>query len=386
MFRLTIALFLVFGPHLAAEAVAGGGPESRYYLTAGNDDRNIRVRRSNDTATNQHFNLEYPIAVTGTVRTAGIVNEGRGAEYDSEFGYLGVDFELVAPAGAEFYDGTTDGVYFYAIDFFSGDVYRFKKNWKKPKKLFSVGGPGDFLAITYDPTNDSFWVARWDSDKVENYSRNGNFLSRFSVGHNFITCLALEHDRGILWIGNEEVPGVFEGYDRDGNLVASIDYGFDLNTLGGEFDLGAVAPVQSFNVTRGSLVSGNEGALRKRDNKVVSYDAANGSGGSQVSELEVKFTSAVADPGRLDLIVEHKISQSGGQARISIKNWDTGDFDVVHTENLGGAFKSMSAENLDGADYIRDDGLIIVRIRHTIADPNGTVRSQVNLAQVHVRK
>jgi len=380
------AAAIVASAIVSSEVRAGGGPESRYYLTAGDDDRNIRVRRSNFTATNQHFNLEFPIAVTGTVRTAGISDGLRGAEYDREFGYTGTDFELVAPLESEFFDGTTDGQFFYAVDFFSGDVYRFKKTWKKPKKMFSVGGPGDYLAMTYDPSNDSFWVARWDSNRVENFDRDGNFLSRFTVGHDLITCLALEHDRGILWIGNEEDRGVFEGYDRDGNLVATVDYGFDFNTLGGEFDLGAVAKISSFKINRGTLVSGNEASLKKRDNNRLSYDAANAGGGSQVSELEVKLKSAVTDPGSFDLIVEHKISQSGGQAKISIKNWQTGNFDIVHSGNIGAAFKTNSAENLDASAYIRDNGVMIVRVRHTIANPNGTVRSQASFVQAHVRK
>ncbi len=377
----------LIGAGFVAGAARGEGPGCPYFLTAPDDGLLVRVKHSNSHTDPMNLPGETVIAVAGTLRTAGEAPGGMGSEYDFDLTFLGREFSLGAPEGL-FSDGATDGQFFYSIDFSTGDVYRFKKNWKNGEFLWSAPGSGTWAGITYDHSNDSFWIARWDNGRVENYTRDGEFLSRFNVGHDTITSLGLHFETGLLWMGDGDDPGVYEGYDREGNLVDSVDYGFTFPTMGGEFDLGAVAKIRSFNVRRGAHIEGGNGTLKVADNDRMKIDAETLPNDSQRMELEVRLRTNLdpADAERMDLVVEHKISVSGGETRLFLKNWTSGNFDVVHTEAIGTAEQFNSAENLLPSKYIRDDGLIIARIRHSVADPPaGTVRSQIDLVQVNVR-
>ncbi len=372
----------------ASSAWAGGqGPSRDYFLTCG-DTIILKVRGGTADSAPGRFANEFPIAVTGTVHTAGFVNGGMGSEYDFNLDALDRDFTLDAPDGAQIYDGTTDGQFFYAIDYATGGVYRFKKNWKQAELMWTLGGePGAYLGITWDPSNDTFWVSRYRGGRaVENYSRAGNLLSDFNVGNNKITCLALDHRTGTLWMGDADDVAAFRGWDRTGQLVDSIDYGFDEPTVGGEFDLGAVAKIRSFDVTRGEHIEGGEGTLKTVDGERMKIDSESLQNDSERMDLVVRLKSNVVAPDRLDIMVECKIDEPGGQSQLFARNWNTGDFDLVDDRAISTPIKYQSALNLDALNYVRDDGIIEVRIRHDVPMPQGgTVRSQSDLVQVVVR-
>ena len=75
---------------------------------------------------------------------------------------------------------------------------------------------------------------------VEHREMDGKVLSSFSAGFRSISCLALDHADGTLWVGSQGSMGTFTQFDKDGTKLGSVTYGAlaDQNTLGGEFAFG----------------------------------------------------------------------------------------------------------------------------------------------------
>jgi hypothetical protein len=221
---------------------AGAAPASNYYLTAGDQFTNIVISGDSYTQFAQQ-SFEYPIAVDGTIRTSGNFS-GPGSEYSLSGLYLGTGGAWNAPPSI--YDGTTDGQFNYAVDLGDSGVYQFAVDWSGPTLLFA--NAPDFLGITYDPSDDSFWLANWWTNVIEHRDRSGNVLGSFNADHfhRYLTALALDPADGTLWVGSQDARGEFAQYSRSGTLLSTASYGFGYNVLGGEFEYtGTVVPEPS---------------------------------------------------------------------------------------------------------------------------------------------
>jgi hypothetical protein len=223
-------LAAAFAPHAAA------GPASAYYLASG--DRIFAVQGSSVLWNQPTFysGLEYPIAVASTVRTTGFFFGAPGGEYDPATG-LPTGNPCPHPGLNDFNDGTTDGETVYAVQFNSGRVYACNANWGSPVLLFTLSRAEDALSITYDPTNDSLWIAGWTSRIVENYSLSGTLNSSFATPWGRIIGLGLDHASGTLWMGTQTTYGTYYEYSKSGTQLSSETYPAlsGINTAGGEF-------------------------------------------------------------------------------------------------------------------------------------------------------
>ncbi len=226
---------------LLAPIAAWAGPVSELYLTAGNQNTIFVVQGGNVVRSwGVVNNNEYAIAVMGTVQTTIGASGFAGSEYTLDGAYTGVSSTFPDLPGTAVYDGASDGTYIYAWDFNQNRVLRFDPNWSNPVALFSIGGSvGDFLGITYDPLNNSFWISGWNKSEIRDYSMTGQLLSSFSVSHNEITALALDPATGTLWSANRNVWGLFEEYSKSGQLLSTQYYPAlsGMNVLGGEFQV-----------------------------------------------------------------------------------------------------------------------------------------------------
>lgn len=212
---------------------------SPYVVMAG-DQRNFHVLQggqvvrswSTPAGTAQY---QYPVTVTGTIRTMGANPGDIGAEYDFSGNELGTRYTHPGVA-SRCWDGTTDGTHNYAIDT-GGLVTRFDRDWTNPVVLFDAGGIG---ALTYDPTSDSLWVSQFSgSMDVVNYSFTGTMLGSFSTGHTQNMALAMDHADGTLWLHDRNARGTFEQWTTAGVLIQRIAIpGMNTeNALGGEMPL-----------------------------------------------------------------------------------------------------------------------------------------------------
>ena len=185
--------------------------------------------------TNQY---QYPMVVRDTIRTMGANAGDIGGEYD----HTGVDLgaRYVHPAGpGRCWDGTTDGVNFFAIDS-GGGVWRFDDTWENPALLFNAGGIG---AVAYDTTDDTMWVSQFGTNTITNRTLAGAIIRQFSTGHTQNMALAIDPADDTLWIHDRTTQGTFEQWSKDGVMLARIAVaGMNTqNALAGDFKFGAPA-------------------------------------------------------------------------------------------------------------------------------------------------
>lgn len=225
----------VLGLALGA-ATAFAGPLSDYYLVSGDQFRVDVVNGSSHVNSWATPDFEYPVAVNSTVRTLGANLGGTGREYSLGGVATGPVYTNVVGTS---YDSTTDGKHNYLISWDTGDVIQTDPDYSNPVTLFNSGGPGNYLGITYDPTNNSLWLAQFGGGTVENRTLGGGFISAFNTGISLQAALALDHADGSLWLVEWTQNGDFRQYDKSGNPLDTEHYDalIGVNPLGGEFAL-----------------------------------------------------------------------------------------------------------------------------------------------------
>ncbi len=241
MIARTHANVIVIAALLAASASASA-QTSKYYVTAGDQHTNFVLQGGSVyqqwTQANSLTTLgEYAIAVRGDVRT--LSNNVLGSKYTLTGVYSGTTY--AAPvAGAVFYDGATDGIFNYSVDFNTGNVWRMDRNWANAQLLFATGNAYR-LGITWDSFNNSLWVSDWTGTNVTDWSLSGTQLSQFNTSRSSLTSLAMDYADHTLWFGSSDTEGTFYQYSTAGTLLATTSYaGMNRqNTLGGEFDVPA---------------------------------------------------------------------------------------------------------------------------------------------------
>lgn len=96
------------------------------------------------------------------------------------------------------------------------------------------------VGVTYDRSNDSFWISSVNDGIVANISRAGSVLSSFNTGLSRVVALALDPADDTLWMGNSS--GTFFQFTKTGTQLSSFfDLSLTTNVLGAEFNLAAAA-------------------------------------------------------------------------------------------------------------------------------------------------
>lgn len=227
---------LLSGLALCASQASHASIQGRYYLTSVSGQLTV-VQGTSVVQTWAIPTKSSPIAVLdGKLRTVGTYDGTQGAEYTT----AGVPTGNTYFGGVNYaYDGTTDGTYNYAYNFDFGGIYRFDLNWQNPTQLFS--GPQFNLGVTYDPTNNSLWIADWGGQTIQNVDMSGTVLSSFSTSVPFKGALALDHSDGTLWFSSNyssSETGLYQ-YSKTGEHLDTV-YVAGLATdyhYGGEFEL-----------------------------------------------------------------------------------------------------------------------------------------------------
>ncbi len=217
-------------------------------LTAGDQSTNALINGSTVTTFAQAPNVigggpgdEYALAVLGTIRTLGNGNQGgvyqySGGDYLLNGTPTGVNYAYPTSTNADFYDGATNGVNNFSVDYRTGNVYSFGTDWSNPLFLFTT--QANDLGITYDSVNQSLWVANYNGTNVRDYSLAGTLLSSFTANAG-VFGLAMDYSDNTLWADNQ---GTLYQYDRAGNQLSTFADGLSLNTLGAEFQFSSAVP------------------------------------------------------------------------------------------------------------------------------------------------
>ncbi len=186
---------------------------------------------------------------------------------------------------------------------------------------------------------------------------------------------------GVAIVLHEMMAVIGAPFDDEDGANSGSAYVFDLNC--GEF-----APLESFTVKDGTLLSGTIARLEQSDNQRMKV-ASEFLGGDPAYRmtLEITLDSTVVDPELLDVLVESKITENGGTAKIYLRNWTLGKWVRVKRYGIGTEEQIKEILGLDAADYIKANGEIKVRIRHEspTALLGGGFDSEIDHVQVTVR-
>jgi hypothetical protein len=205
--RFVFPLGLTLGALLAGSAFAAGPTSTLYLMNYGEFSSGsvvgldlIQGVSENSYATGNSADVN--LAVFGDVRTFGYFINTSGSRFD-----LGGNPLLGGPYlntyGGQLHDGTSDGNYNYTVDYTTGDVIQFDRNWANPVTLFNPLGSGTTGWITMNAADGSFWLSQYgNSDLVEHRSHTGTLLGSFNSGINYSQGLALDPIDGTLWMSS----------------------------------------------------------------------------------------------------------------------------------------------------------------------------------------
>jgi hypothetical protein len=166
---------------------------------------------------------ESALAIGSTVRTVNELSGANGAEYTLTGAFTGTTYQQSVAVLA--LDGTQDAAHNYLVDAFGGNVFSFDTNWANPVFLFNPASspPAIWSGITYDAANNSLWLANPLTSTVADFTLAGALLSSFTTSASPVG-LALDPADQTLWTSDNNLPGVFEQYDKSGKLLQVQTY------------------------------------------------------------------------------------------------------------------------------------------------------------------
>ena len=254
---------------LACSALGATGPTSTLYLVNYAEFSNGTGLDLIQGLTESSFptgnQVDTCIAAFGDIRTFGYSPNDVGGRFNLAGGPL-TGGPYTNTYGGQLHDGTSDGSYNYTVDFVTGDVLRFDRNWASPVVLFNPTGPFTAGWITMNAADGSFWISQYGGpDLVEHRSYTGTLLSSFNSGVFGSQGLALDPIDGTLWMSSGYTLYQF---DQSGtplqNLSFSLPGGY---WYGMEFDTTPVPEPSSLALLAGGLAAPLMLARRRSRNR-----------------------------------------------------------------------------------------------------------------------
>lgn len=172
----------------------------------------------------------------GDVRTMGYSGSDAGSRFNLAGGPISGGPYLNTMPGSQLHDGTSDGLYNYSVDYTTGNVLEFDRNWAGPSTLFNATAtlPGAGW-ITMNAADGSFWISQWGGpDRVEHRSHAGTLLSSFNSGIFGSAGLALDPVDGTLWMSDG--VSTLHQFSQAGAPLQSVTYAMSGQMYGMEFD------------------------------------------------------------------------------------------------------------------------------------------------------
>jgi hypothetical protein len=186
-----------------------------------------------------------------------------------------VSYELfLGKFRANTYDGTTDGVRNYTVQYFPDNfatgavLATATANWSSPISIvFSTGNLYD-LGITYDRTNNSLWILNYDTGIITDYTMAGTPISSFATGKGFSVngvgsvALAMDVDH-TLWFSGLGTGNIYH-FATDGTFLGQAYYSELGQAYGGEIGFSTATPEPATFLVWGGLCFAGLFTFRKR--------------------------------------------------------------------------------------------------------------------------
>ena len=169
---------------------------------------------------------EGGVAVVGNTVRQVSYNYSGGTEYTLS----GVPTGQTYPTVWHVYDGTSDGQYIYAWDWYEASLKRYSLNWEFQQTLFSLPGASrDYMGVTYDYQTNTVWLAPWGyvspavHGRLYNYSLTGQLLGTLPLinAEAYGNGLAYDPADNTLWFFSW-TDGRYEQYTKSGTYLGSV--------------------------------------------------------------------------------------------------------------------------------------------------------------------
>jgi hypothetical protein len=237
--RFVFPLGLILGLPLAGSALAAG-PTSTLYLMnygefAGGSVSGLDlIQGMSESSFATGNSVDTAIAAAGDIRSFGYSLNLTGSRFDLAGNPL-AGGPYLNTYGGQIHDGTSDGNYNYSVDYVTGDVLQFDRNWASPVALFNANGGGGTAGwITMNAADGSFWLSQYgNSDLVEHRTHTGTLLGSFNSGINYSQGLALDPIDGTLWMSSGF--SLYQ-FSQNGSALQNISFALQGTWYGMEFD------------------------------------------------------------------------------------------------------------------------------------------------------
>jgi len=232
---------------MAAQAFAFVGPTSKLYLMnygefSGGAIVGLDMLQGNTFNSVPTGNsIDICIAASGDIRTYGYVPTTAGSRFDLAGNPL-AGGPYMNTYGNQMHDGTSDGLYNYSVDYVTGDIIQFDRNWASPVVLFNLAN-GTVGWITMNAVDGSFWLSQYGGpDLVEHRSHAGALLGSFNSGVFGSQGLALDPVDGTLWMS--QGSSLYQ-FSQGGAPLQSASLSIPAQWYGMEFDITPVPEPRS---------------------------------------------------------------------------------------------------------------------------------------------
>ena len=239
--RFVFSLGLSLGLLLSGSAQAATGPTSTLYAVnygefgGGSISGLDLIQGTNENSFATGNSVDTSIAAAGDIRTFGYSQNLTGSRFNLAGAPLSGGPYTNLIVNSQCHDGTSDGLYNYTVDYVTGDVLQFDRNWASPVALFNANNFGGTAGwITMNATDGSFWLSQYGSlDLVQHRSHTGTLLGSFNSGLGFSQGLALDPIDGTLWMSS---GFTLYQFSQSGTALQNLTYNLQGQWYGMEFD------------------------------------------------------------------------------------------------------------------------------------------------------
>jgi len=216
-----------------------------------------------------------------------------------------------------------------------------------------INGPGGKVGV-FDGAS--------HNDELSSSNPDFRVIAQWQSGPNSI---------GYLPHGNGEVVFLTDFNTFDNDMI----HGNDNFTLWANlFDRpeANTADLTGFEVTTGAVLGGGLDELRASDDAHLRTRSGFGQTFVDLHNMTMRISAvtAVDSATSIDVTIEARIDEPSGSARASLRNWTTGEFDVIGAYPIDDADQIQTFEGLDASQYVDSSGgAIELRTRHVVFVP-----------------